>query len=72
MISRRELDTLPQQVMEKIDHARSLNSDAAKIRATIFQHRASLPMPFQPGKIFLNLRGINDEQKFRLADSIEN
>jgi hypothetical protein len=29
-------------------------------------------MPFQPGKIFLNLRGINDEQKFQLADSIEN
>ena len=46
--------------------------NAAKIRATIFQHRAILPMPFQPGKIFLNLRGINDEQKFRLADSIEN
>ena len=72
MISRRKLDPLPQHVMEKIDHARSLNSDAAKIRATIFQHRAIWPMPFQPGKIFLNLRSINDEQKFRLADSIEN
>src|SRR6476620_8209565 len=60
VISRRELDTLSQQVMKKIGHARSLNSDAAKIRATIFQHRAILAMPFQPGKIFLNLRGIND------------
>ena len=58
--------------MEKIDHTRSLNGDTAKIRAAIFQHRAILPMPFQPGKIFLNLRGIDDEQKFGLADSIKN
>src|SRR5947207_12457077 len=29
-------------------------------------------MPFQPHKIFLDLRGIDDEQKFRLADSIKN
>src|SRR5438309_7111240 len=29
-------------------------------------------MPFQPRKIFLDLRGIDDEQKFRLADSIKN
>src|SRR5438045_9476713 len=29
-------------------------------------------MRFQPRKIFLDLRGIDDEQKFRLADSIKN
>src|SRR5438128_11981515 len=29
-------------------------------------------MPFQPREIFLDLRGIYDEQKFRLADSIKN
>src|SRR5437762_11027498 len=29
-------------------------------------------MPFQPREIFLDLRGIDDEQKFRLADSIKN
>src|SRR5436305_12920774 len=75
VISCRKLHILPQQIMEEIDHARSLNGDASEIRAAIFQltrRRPFLEVPFQPCKILFDLRGIDDEQKFSLADSLKN
>src|SRR5439155_2921817 len=78
-ISRWKIDIRAEQRVKKLDDPRALNGDSARIRAAIHHlncicgwHscRYSRKMTLQPREIFVRARRVYDQQKFLLANPI--